>query len=399
MHRLTTTQPDPPAAPATGHLKGKMMTAVRTRSARLVALLATLALLAAACGGSEESPTGEGGDAAEGAATEPAAEPTDGGTEGGAAAGSVEAPQVALTSTTQPSYVNTRYGPNTYASDFGMDFTDENFTVFDSHATATQTALSGRADIVGGSLVSHMLVREAGEDFQVFCPFVNQDDFVLAGRGGADSVEDLFSGDYVVAVDSPGGAGDLILNGMLQSLDAPGTVADLPNSTVLESSGGRTTAFAADEAQITIIHLPQYNQAAAEIEDPVIIASLYEDVPVFIKEAFAAPASWLEENRDAAVAFCASIIRANQELPNDYDAFLEAVDTYVEEPPPDEELEEVFGLIQEYDFWPADGGMTPQAVEFMGEVAVNSGVLQEAPNPDELINREILDAAVEMANS
>ena len=31
-----------------------------------------------------------------------------------------------------------------------------------------------------------------------------------------------------------------------------------------------------------------------------MIASLYEDVPVFFKEAFAAPADWLEENPDVA---------------------------------------------------------------------------------------------------
>ena len=103
----------------------------------------------------------------------------------------MEAPTVALTSPTQPSYVHTVYGPLTHGADFGLPMTMDNFLIFDSHSTATQAALAGEADIVGGSLVSHLLLRQAGQDFQIFCPFITQDDFLLVGRNGIETVEQL----------------------------------------------------------------------------------------------------------------------------------------------------------------------------------------------------------------
>lgn len=359
---------------------------------RTAVVLASLLVLLASCGGGDASDTGETASGADAPAQET------GGSAEESAATSLETPQIAFTSPAQPSYVNTRVGPLTYGPEFGLEFTEEDFTVFESHSTATQTTLSGRADIVGGSFVSHALVREAGEDFKVFCPFVSLDDFVLAGRNGVDSIEQLFESETRVAIDSPGGAGAMILNSMLQAADA-GTIEDIPSTTVLESSGQRTTAFAADEVDATVIHLTQFNQALAEAPDGVVITSLYEDVPVYIKEAFAAPSQWLEDNRDTAVAFCASILRANQELAGDFDAFAEAVSQYVEEPPEEAELQELFTLIQEYDFWPVDGGMSDDAVTFMMDVAVASGVLTETQEPGDIIARDIIDEAVALAGT
>lgn len=361
----------------------------RTRTA---VVLASLLVLLAACGGGEASDTEETASTADVTAEETGATAEETG------ATALDPPQIAFTSPAQPSYVNTRVGPLVYGPEFGLEFTEDDFTVFESHSTATQTTLSGRADIVGGSFVSHALVREAGEDFQVFCPFVSLDDFVLAGRNGVNSIDQLFEAETRVAIDSPGGAGAMILNAMLQAADA-GTIQDIPTTTVLESSGQRTTAFAADEVDATVIHLTQFTQALAEAPDGEVITSLYEDVPVYIKEAFAAPSEWLEENRDTAVAFCASILRANQELAGDFDAFAEAVAQHVEEPPEEAELQELFALISEYEFWPVDGGMSDDAVTFMMDVAVASGVLTETQDPADLIARDIIDEAVALAGT
>ncbi len=305
-------------------------------------------------------------------------------------------PRVALTSPTQPSYVETIYGPITYGSEFGLDMTLDDFTIFDSHATATQSALAGQADIVGGSFVSHLLVREAGADFKVFCSFINLDDFVIAGRNGVTEVDQLFDPDVRVAVDSPGGAAEIILNAMLQGTGTGKTVADIPNQNILESSGLRTSAFVADEVDATVIHLGQFKQAAEEVSDAVIITTLYGDAPVFIKEAYAAPADWLDENLDTATAFCASVIKASRELPADFDLYLSAVDEFVGEPPDEEVLREIFDLVSEYDFWPADGGLDPEAITFMAEMAVTAGVLQEVPDPADVLDPRAIEGALEL---
>lgn len=307
------------------------------------------------------------------------------------------APRVALTSSTQPSYVHTVYGPITYGEAYGLAMTIDDFIIFDSHATATQSVLAGEADIVGGSLVSHLLLRQAGQDFKIFCPFISQDDFVLAARNGIDSLDALNDPATRVAVDSPGGAGDIILNALLQATGTGLTVQDLPNTTVLESSGLRTNAFAADQVDVTIIHLPQFESALEEAPDGVILASLYEDVPVFVKEAFAAPVEWLDENQAVATAFCASVLAGARELETDFDAYSAAVMEYVAEPPEEAGLQEVFGLISEYDFWSSQTGFDVEAIGFMAEMAALAGVLEEVPEDiTDALDTRALDAALEM---
>jgi ABC-type nitrate/sulfonate/bicarbonate transport system substrate-binding protein len=338
------------------------------------------ALLVVGCAGGAPAPT-------QAPAEEPQAE---------GAPAELPVPRVALTSPTQPSYVETIYGPITYGPEFGLNMTADDFTIFDSHATATQSALAGQADIVGGSFISHLLLRERGQDFRVFCSFINLDDFVIAGRNGVTEIDQLFDPEVRVAVDSPGGAAEIILNSMLQAAGTGKTVADIPNTNILESSGLRTSAYVADEVDATVIHLPQFRQAAEQIPDAVIITTQYGDVPIFIKEAYAAPADWLDENLDTAAAFCASVIKASRELPEDFELYQAAVDQFVGEPPDEAELQEVFDLISQYEFWPTDGGLDPEAVTFMAEMAVTAGVLEEVPDPAEVVDRRAIEQALQM---
>jgi ABC-type nitrate/sulfonate/bicarbonate transport system substrate-binding protein len=344
-----------------------------SRPAAVLAAVGLALVVAAGCGGADGESGGESG------------------------GGGVAAPRVAFTSEVQASYVNTRYGPVTFGKDFGIPMAESDFQVFDSHATATQTALSGRADIVGGSFVSHVLVRQAGQDFKVFCPFVSLDDVVLVGRNGVDSIDDLFRKETRAAVDSPGGAGAMILNAMLGAANAPGTVEQLPNKKIIESSGLRTTAFASDEVDATVIHIAQYNQAKSQVPDAKIISSLYEDVPVYIKEAFAASTGWLKEHKESAAAFCASILKANAVLKKDYGTFTAAVKQFVDKPPSETELQELFALIGKYDFWPTDGGLSEDAVSYMVQLAVTSKVLDKPVDAKDIVDREVLNRAVELA--
>lgn len=309
---------------------------------------------------------------------------------------SSERTRVSLTATTKPSYVATVYGPVHYGPEFGLNMTRDDFVVFQSHATATQSVLSGQTSILGGSFISHLLLREAGQDFKVFCPFTNLDDFVIVGRNGVSQVEQLFDPDVRVAIDSPGGAAGIILNAMLQAAGIEKSVADIPNVRILESSSLRTSVFVANGVDATVLHLAQFKQSASEIPDAMIIASLYGDVPVFIKEAYAATGSWLEENQELAAAFCASVLKAARELPQDFDLYVRAVNGFVGEPPGREVLREVFDLIREYDFWPMNGGLEPESIIFMAQLAVEAGVLNGVPDPAEVVDRRPLERALEL---
>lgn len=356
------------------------------RGCAAVGLAMTLSLLGA-CGGGDEV----GGGAGEG-----------GGGGGGGGGGEQDAGPytitVANTSPVLPTYVAAKYGVLTHGEKFNLDMTDEDFLTFDSHSVATQTVLSGEADVVAGSFVSDLLLIDQGQEFQAFCPYISQDDFVIAGANGVNSIEQLFDPETRVAMDSPGGAGSVIFDAMLQALGEERTTADMPGQQILESSGLRTSAYASGDVDATVIHLPQYEESAPQVDDPVIIASLYEEVPNYLKEVHAAPTAWLDENAEAAASYCAAVLMGMRELQDDIEVYKEAVKEYAESEDVDEaELEETYELITEYGFWPAeDGGLDEETVAFMGEVAVNSGLLEEAPAYEDVVHREILDRALEL---
>lgn len=321
---------------------------------------------------------------------------TDGGGEGGDEPVSI---QVANTSPTQPGFVPSKYGVITHGEDLGLDMTLDNFTTFDSHAVATQTVLSGQADVVAGSLVSHMLLIEQGQDFKAFCPYISQDDFVIVGANGVDDIEDLFDPNVRVALDSPGGAGDIILNAMLQALGEERTAADIPGIQILESSGLRTTAYASGDVDATVIHDYQYFESAEQATDPVILATLYDEVPGFVKEAHAAPAAWLDDNVEVAANYCAGVLLGMRELSADYDTFVQAVTDFadIEEMPDDETLRALHETAVANDFWPGeDGGLNEENIAFMNEVAVNSGLLEEELSFDDIVDTRVLDRALEI---
>lgn len=349
----------------------------RTRSRRAIASTiasaATLTLLLAAC----TADPGDNGDSEE-----------------------LQTLQIALSAQPQPALVPLVFGVDNHGADVGLDLSVENnVTIFDSHTTAAQTVLGGRAEVLGSSISSILSAREQGEDFKIFCPYVSMDDFVLTGANGVTTVDQLFDPSTRVAIDSPGGAGAIILNAILMGVGETRSIQELPNVQIIESSGLRTSAWAANQVDSTVIHEDQFTQAAGEVNEPVRIATLYENVDSFIKEAQAAEAGWLEENRELAASYCATTLIAMAELKADFDLFLEAVDTYVEEPPSEEELSILFDLIEQYTFWTADGGLTPEDIDFMIEVATESGVLTEPMDGADVLDQETLDRAVEIANS
>ncbi|KWX67402.1 ABC transporter substrate-binding protein [Mycobacterium sp. NAZ190054] len=305
---------------------------------------------------------------------------------------------MAFTTDVQPTYVNTRYGPLVEGPKLNLAYTPEDLKVFESHTVATQAAMSGEAQIVGGSFISTVLLQQTGQDMKVFCPFNNSDTLALVGRNGVDSVDDLFNDSVRVATDSPGGAGAMVMDAMLEAKQAPGLLTDMPNTTILESSSLRANAFAAGQVDAAVIHLRQFDAAKAQAPDGVVLATLADDVPDMIMQAFSAPSSWLGENKDAAVNFCASVITANRVLKGSFESFNEAVQQYVPEPPDAAQLESIYAVIERGNVWPEDGGISPEAVGYMTDLALRSGVLTEPADNDAVVDYEILDAAVAKAD-
>ena len=310
-----------------------------------------------------------------------------------------ESLRIVLGSNPQASQIPLVYGVGHYGGDFGLAISvEQNVAKFDSHTDAVQTLLDGKAQVMATSFSAILDAREQGQDVKMFCPYVSMDDFVLAGANGVNNAGQLFEPSTRVGIDSPGGAGAIVLNALLSGIGEPRDVDELPNQQIIESSSARTAAWAAGELDATVIHDTQYDGAQASVNRPVLIATLYDNAPGFIKTAQSARADWLAQNRELAARYCATTLRAMKALKGDFALFQAAVNENVAEPPSEASLRELFALIEQYPFWTDDGGLTDDSVKFMIDIATESGVLTQPMNAVDVVDRETLQRAVELAN-
>jgi len=305
---------------------------------------------------------------------------------------------IALYAEPQASVVPLHYGIDNYSSDFDLTVTvDQNVTTFDSNTNFVEKARAENAQVMATSVSAILDARESGENLKIFCPYVSMDDFVLAGANGVATVDQLFEPTTRVGIDNPGGAGAIVLNALLSGVGETRDIPDIPNPQVIESSGDRTAEWAAGGLDATVIHEAQYDEVEAQVDLPVRIATLYENAPEFIKAAQAADADWLAENRDLAASYCATTLRAMKALKSDFGLFAAAVHKYVETAPTPEGLQDLFTLVQKYPFWPADGGLSEDSIQFMIDITNESGLLTTPLNAADVVDRETLARAVELA--
>ena len=221
---------------------------------------------------------------------------------------------------------------------------------------------------------------------------------MLAGAHGVKTVDQLFQPKTRVGLDSPGGAGAIVLNALLRGVGEERDIPDISNQQIIESSGDRTAEWAAGNLDATVIHEVQYDGAEAQVDRPVRIATLYENAPDFVKAAQAANADWLDQHRELAARYCATTLRAMTTLKGDFALFEATVNDYVEDPPSAEGMRDLFELINKYPFWTEGGGLSEQSMQYMIDLSIESGVLDTGLNAADVVDRETLNRAVELAN-
>jgi ABC-type nitrate/sulfonate/bicarbonate transport system substrate-binding protein len=343
-----------------------------------VVTLGSLSALFAACGGDDDEESGGSG------ATANKVNPT---------------PKIGLSSSPGPSYLPVIAGPILAGSKFGLKMTKDDFTIFDSSTTLTQSTLSGQADIAGQSTIAQLLLIDRDQPFKLFATYSLSDDFVIAGRGDIKTIAQLKEPSTVVASDSPGGAGQAVFDAMLKANNAGFLVTDIPKKIIVESSGERTSALASGDCDATVIHIVQANAVQKETGDVNIIAKLYGEVPNFMKEAYAARTDWLDENIETAAAVTASVIQSSRDLLASYEAFEGAAEQLMEEPPPKEELRELFKILQENEIYPVDGGITDERLQYMIDLGKEEGIIEKDLTPDDVLDRRPLERAMELLDA
>jgi len=341
--------------------------------------LGGLSALLAACGDDEQS--------------------SDDGAGGGGQAKVNPKPKIGLSSSPQPSYLPVIAGPVLAGSKFGLSLAKGDITTLDSSTTLTQSTLSGQVDIAGQSTIAQLLLIDRGQPFKIFATYSLSDDFVIAGRGDVKTIEQLKDPKVVVATDSPGGAGQAVFDAMLEANNAGFLVTDIPKTIIVESSGERASALASGDADATVIHVVQANAIQKEKGDVNIIAKLYGEVPNFMKEAYAARTDWLDKNRETAAAVTASVIQSSRDLIKDYAAFEAACKQLIEEPPPAEDLKQVFEIIKDNPVYPTDGGLTDERIQYMIDLGKEEGIIKTDLTPDKVVDRRVMDRAMELVGS
>ncbi|MGI9030942.1 MAG: hypothetical protein ACR2HP_13315 [Ilumatobacteraceae bacterium] len=145
-----------------------------------------------------------------------------------------ESLRVVLGAQPQASQIPLVYGVGHYGGDFGLAISVEQTVVkFDSHIDAVQTLFDGKAQVMATSFSAILAAREQGEDVKMFCPYVSMDDFVLAGANGVNTASQLFEPSTRVGIDSPGGAGAIVLNALLSGIGETRDIHELPNPDLL----------------------------------------------------------------------------------------------------------------------------------------------------------------------
>jgi NitT/TauT family transport system substrate-binding protein len=349
--------------------------------AGLGALAVPTAALLTACGG--------GGDSAGTTAA------GTGGTATGA--GTVGPLKIALSSSTQPTYITDLAGPLLYGKDFGLNVSKDDIVTFQSHATAVQAVLSGQLQVVGASTMAQLSVIAQGSPFKMFAPYILVDTYCIAAEESIGTLQEIKSKNATVAVDSEGGAGRTGMDAILKAKDAGFLVKDLENVNGIESSSGRASALESGDAQVALVHIYQANKITQETGKKLnVLGTLYESVPLYLKEAYAAPQAWLDSNQATAAALMASIIKASRELSASEETFMAAVKELLPEPPGDDQLKLSFDLIGKYQFWPTDPptGLEDDRVQFMIDLGKAEGLLTNPSlSPATVVDNRPLEAA------
>lgn len=338
--------------------------------------MSAVALVAAACGGD-----GDGGGA---------------GGEGGDEAAVVRH----AASSTADAYIPQYRAPELFGDQFGIS-TEDHLTQFESHATGTQVILSGRAEVGSGSLIQAVQLVQEGQDFELFCPIQKDSTEHIVGlTNRITSLDQITNPDIRVAVDSPGGLINFIMNLVFRERGLDLITDDLQNVAVLEDGSLRLAALAAGDVDVGSVDLFEVADLRAEVgEDAVTVLSVVAEDTEFLANVAWAPTDWLAENPEVAARYCATVLYSNRQLASDFEQYRSVLEQYVQGDVPEATTRTNWEFAREHIVWPYNTDvLNEETVATQIEVAIDSGLLDESSADftfDDLVNTEVLDMAME----
>jgi ABC-type nitrate/sulfonate/bicarbonate transport system substrate-binding protein len=337
---------------------------------RILAVAGAIAIVAAACGGDE---------------------------------GSSESTQPVrmVTSSTGSAYVGQFNAHELFGDQFGL--ADNNtVTEFEDESTSAQLLVAGQADVAAGGMTQLIQLIEGGQNVKAFCPVQQDSTEQLAGiTSKITSLDQITDPSIRVAVDSPGGLVNFIMNLVFQEKGMGITVNDLQNVTVLGDGSQRLAALAAgdvDVGSVDLFELPDLEEQIGA-ENVTVLSVTAEDAD-FLANIYFAKEDWLNENTETAARWCATTLYSNRVLASDYDQYKAAVDQFIPGGVDESITQTNWDFARSYQIWPYnDDVVTPEAIEQIIDVAVKSGLLEESARDlsfEDIVDTRPLERAMEL---
>jgi ABC-type nitrate/sulfonate/bicarbonate transport system substrate-binding protein len=341
---------------------------------KLLALIAALAMIGAACGGDD----GGGGN----------------GNGGGDGSGDPDVVRHAAGSTAD-AYIPQYRAPQIFGDLFGID-TGEHIQLFEEGALAAQIVASGDAEVGSGGFTNMAQLLEAGQDVKVFCPTQKDSTEHLVGRTDAiTSLEQISDPDVRVAVESAGGFLNLLMNLVFLNRNIDITTDDLENTVILEDGSLRLAAMAAGDVDVASLDLFEQADLKEELgEDAVTVLSVVAEDTEFLSNVLWARTDWLEENADVAARYCATILYSNRQMASDYEQYKAALEEYSAAGIEDEAVVQAnWEFARQYEVWPYNTTvLTDEVIADQLQVSVDTGIIE--PETGDLAFEDLVDTEI-----
>lgn len=321
---------------------------------RGVALFGVIALVAAACSKDEGGGDGGNGDGFE--------------------------PVRMVTSSTGNAYVGQFHAVDLFGDQFGLP-ADNTLNEFEDEGTAAQVLVSGQADLMSGGMTQVIQLIGQGQDIKAFCPLQVDSTEQLAGLTDAiTSLDQITDPNIRVAVDSPGGLVNFIMNLVFREKGMGITVSDLENVTVLGDGSQRLAALASGDVDVGSVDLFELPDLIEQVgEDNVTVLSVTAADADFIANILFAKTEWLDANTDLAGRWCAATLYSNRVLASDFEQYKSAVDTYIEGGVDESITQTNWDFARQYSVWPYNTDvLNEEAIRTIIEVGIASGLVEES---------------------
>ena len=283
-------------------------------------------------------------------------------------------------SSTADAYIPQYRAPELFGDKFGISTEDE-LQMFESHATASQVMVSGGADVGSGSVTQAIQLMEQDVDMKLFCPLQSDSTEHLVGiTSKISDIQNITDPNIRVAIDSPGGLVNYIMNQIFFDLGMDLTVDDLENVSVLEDGSLRLSALASGDVDVGSVDLFEIADLQEQIgAEEVTVLSVAAEDSDFLANVLWAPTDWLAENAEVAGAFCATVLYSNRALASDIEQYKAALDKYTTTPVPEEIVQGNWDFARKYEVWPYNAdSLNEELINNQIQVSVASGLLEES---------------------